>query len=80
MSRKLDVPVSKDLAKSEEQEKLSQLFVSQINLHIQGYQAKGLAYEKLKSYADAIREYKQAKTVVEKNFGTDNRMFKELVN
>jgi len=74
LSRKMDQESDKS-----EQERLTQLFISQINLHIQGYQAKGQAYEKMKRFADAIKEYKLAQSVVEKNFGTENKMFSELV-
>jgi len=56
------------------------LYLSQFNLHIQGYQAKARAYENLNSYQDAIREYSAAKTIVEKHFGTNHKLFKELVN
>jgi len=36
-----------------ETQRLTQLFISQLNLHVQGYQAKAQAYEKLKAYEDA---------------------------
>ena len=80
LSRKLDQPVSSDGQSKTEQERLSQLFISQINLHIQGFQAKGLSYEKLKNFNAAIQQYNNAKNVVEQNFGTDNKMFAELVS
>ena len=34
----------------------------------------------MNKFKDAIREYTKAKKVVEKNFGTNNELFKDAVN
>jgi tetratricopeptide (TPR) repeat protein len=80
ISKKMDKLTEKEPNSQEEYQQLYKLFTSQIKLHIQGYQAKGQAYEKTGMWRDAIVEYNQAKQVVEKNFGTDNSMFKDLVS
>lgn len=80
LTRKLDQPISDDPVIKTEQERLSELYKSQVKLHIQGYQARGRIYEKMNKFREAIREYTKAKTVVEQNFGTNNELFKDAVN
>ena len=80
LTRKLDQPISDDPVVKAEQERLSELYKSQVKLHIQGYQARGKIYEKMNKFREAIREYTKAKTVVEQNFGTNNELFKDAVS
>lgn len=80
LARKLDQPISDDPVIKSEQERLSELYKSQVKLHIQGYQARGRIYEKMNKFREAIREYTKAKAVVEQNFGTNNELFRDAVN
>jgi tetratricopeptide (TPR) repeat protein len=57
LSGKLDGLEKKDLQKGEEYQRLYQLFISQLHLLVQAYQAKGQAYERIDYFSEAIREY-----------------------